>query len=331
MKALLTPRNAAVAATVGVLLLVPVYAHVIGNFFPLTLFTRIVILAMAAVSLNLIMGFGGMVSFGHAVYIGIGGYVVGILAHEGVASGFVQWPLALVVSALFALAIGILSLRTRGVYFIMITLAFAQMIYYVAVALDRYGGDDGLTIYQRSQFARLIDLSNKTAFYYLCLALLLAVVYLVWRLVNSRFGLVIRGSRSNDRRMNAIGFPTMRYRLTAFVIAGAICGLSGALLANHTEFISPAMMHWTRSGDLIVMAVLGGMGSVFGPVLGALALLVLEEALPGLIGFASHLVTGKEVAAAREYWQLILGPMLLLIVLFARGGIDGILASMRRA
>jgi branched-chain amino acid transport system permease protein len=327
----LTPRNVAVAALIVLLLLVPVYAHGVGNLFLLSLFTRIVILALAAVSLNLIMGFGGMVSFGHAAYIGIGGYAVGILAHEGIPSGFVQWPLALALSALFAFAIGALSLRTRGVYFIMITLAFAQMIYYVAVALNRYGGDDGLTIYRRSQFAGLLNLSNKTVFYYVCLALLLAAVYLVWRLVNSRFGLVIQGARSNDRRMQAIGFPTYRYRLACFVIAGTICGLSGVLLANHTDFVSPAMMHWTRSGDLIVMAVLGGMGTVFGPVIGALALLLLEEALPWLIGIASQLLTGQNLAAAREYWQLILGPMLLLIVLCARGGIDGILASLRRA
>ena len=330
MTAALTPRNVAVASVIAFLILLPIYAHAIGNLFLLSLFTRIVILAMAAVSLNLIMGFGGMVSFGHAAYVGIGGYVVGILAYEGIPSGFVQWPLALIVSALLALGIGALCLRTRGVYFIMITLAFAQMIYYIAVALDRYGGDDGLTIYNRSQFAGLANLSNKTFFYYLCLALLLGTVYLVWRIVNSRFGLVIQGARSNDRRMNAIGFPTFRYKLACFVIAGTICGLSGVLLANHTDFISPAMMHWTRSGDLIVMAVLGGMGSVFGPVLGAVALLVLEEALPQLIGVVAHLLTGKDVAAAREYWQLILGPMLLLIVLYARGGIDGMLASLRR-
>jgi branched-chain amino acid transport system permease protein len=303
-----------VAALVACLVLLPVYAHGVGNLFLLSLFTRIVILAMAAVSLNLIMGFGGMVSFGHAAYIGIGGYVVGILAHEGIPWGFVQWPLALLLSALFALGIGALSLRTRGVYFIMITLAFAQMIYYVAVALDRYGGDDGLIIYRRSQFGAAVDLANKTFFYYLCLALLLATAYLVWRLVNSRFGLVIQGSRSNDRRMRAIGFPTYRYRLACFVIAGTICGLAGALLANHTEFISPAMMHWTRSGDLIIMAVLGGMGSVLGPIIGAVALLVLEEALSGVT----------------EYWQIILGPLLLAIVLFARGGLDGMLASLRR-
>jgi branched-chain amino acid transport system permease protein len=326
----LTPRNAMVAAVVTILALLPLYASLTGNTFMMTLFTRIIILAIAAVSLNLIMGFGGMVSFGHAAYLGIGGYVVGILAKEGIDAGLVQWPLALLFSGLFALGVGALSLRTRGVYFIMITLAFAQVVYYVANGLDRYGGDDGLTIQRRSEFGSVINLSNRTFFYYLCLALLLATVYLVWRTVNSRFGRVIQGARSNDRRMQAIGFPTFRYKLTCFVIAGVLCGLSGVLLANHTNFISPALMHWTRSGDLIVMAVLGGMGTVFGPVLGAVALLVLEEALPHLIGFVSSIVTGKEVAAAKEYWQLILGPMLLLIVLYARGGIDGLIASVRR-
>jgi branched-chain amino acid transport system permease protein len=280
----------------------------------LILFTRVAILAIAAVSLNLIMGYGNMVSFGHAAYLGIGGYAVGILAQEGVLSGFVQWPVALLASGLFAVLIGALSLRTRGVYFIMITLAFAQMIYYVAVSLDRYGGDDGLTIYRRSQFAGLFNLSNKVWFYYLCLAVLVLVILLVWRLVNSRFGMVIRGSRSNERRMRAIGFPTFRYQLTCFVIAGMLCGLAGALLANQTEFISPAAMHWTRSGDLIVMVVLGGMGSLLGPVVGAVALLVLEEAL----------------SRVTEYWQIILGPLLLGVVIYARGGIDGLLAGLRR-
>jgi branched-chain amino acid transport system permease protein len=330
MNAWLTPRNAFVAALIAILALLPVYAAVTGNTFMMTLFTRIIILAIAAVSLNLIMGFGGMVSFGHAAYLGIGGYVVGILAKEGVNSGFVQWPLALLLSGLFALGVGALSLRTRGVYFIMITLAFGQMIYYVANGLDRYGGDDGLTIQRRSEFDGLINLSNRTVFYYLCLALLLASVYAVWRLVNSRFGMVIQGARSNERRMRAIGFPTFRYKLVCFVIAGVLCGLAGVLLANHTSFISPALMHWTRSGDLIVMAVLGGMGSVFGPVIGAIALLVLEEALPYVIGVASHIITGKEVAAAKEYWQLILGPLLLLIVLYARGGIDSMLGRSGR-
>jgi branched-chain amino acid transport system permease protein len=310
MKFRLAPRNLVVVALLTALALVPLYAAVTGNVFPLTLFTRVLILALAATSLNLILGYGGMVSFGHAAYLGIGGYVIGILAHEGIASGFAQWPIALAVSALFAFVVGALSLRTRGVYFIMITLAFAQMAYYVAEGLDRYGGDDGLTIYRRSQFGGLLDLSNRVAFYYLCLALLLAAIYFVWRLVNSRFGMVLRGARSNERRMRAIGFPTFRYRLAGFVIAGTLCGLAGALLANNTEFVSPAMMHWTRSGDLIVMVVLGGMGSTFGPLIGAVTLLVMEEVLSGVT----------------EYSQILLGPLFLIVVLFARGGIDGLLA-----
>jgi len=309
----LSPRNILAAVLFGALLLLPFYAQFANDRFVLTLFTRIVILAMAAVSLNLILGFGGMMSFGHAAYLGIGGYAVGILAFEGVPSGFVQWPVALAASALFALVIGALSLRTRGVYFIMITLAFAQMAYYVVAGLARYGGDDGLTIQKRSQFVAPLNLSDKVQFYYVCLALLFASLYLVWRLVNSRFGMVIQGARSNDTRMRAIGFPTYRYKLVCFVIAGTLCGLAGVLLANHTDFVSPAVMYWTRSGDLIIMVVLGGMGSVIGPVFGAIALLVLEEVLSGIT----------------EYWQIILGPLLLLVVLFARGGIDGLLGRVR--
>jgi branched-chain amino acid transport system permease protein len=314
MTAILTPRNAFVAVLMAFLALLPVYCAASGNYFLMSLFTRILILAMAAVSLNLIMGFGGMVSFGHAVYLGIGGYAVGILAKEGVSSGFIQWPAAVIVSGLFAAGVGALSLRTRGVYFIMITLAFAQMVYYIASGLDRYGGDDGLTLNKRSQFFGPIDLSNRTFFYYLCFTLLLACVYLVWRVVHSRFGMVIQGARSNERRMHAIGFPTFRYKLVCFVIAGMMCGLAGALLANQASFINPSTMFWTRSGDLIVMAVLGGMGTVFGPVIGAVAFLLLEE---GLSKFT-------------EFQGLILGPMLLAVALYARGGIDGMLMGPRR-
>ncbi len=314
MTALLTPRNTVVIALLAVLALLPVYCALVHSTFLLSLFTRVVIFALAAVALNLAMGFGGMVSFGHAAFLGLGGYGVGILAKEGIGSGFVQWPVALLVCGVFALAVGALSLRTRGVYFIMITLAFAQMAYYIASGLERYGGDDGLTIYKRSSFGGVVDLSNKTLFYYLCLFLLIAAVYLVHRLVNSRFGLVIQGVRSNERRMRAIGFPVVRYKLTCFVISGVLCGLAGVLLANHTDFISPAIMHWTRSGDLIVMAVLGGMGSVIGPVIGAVALLLLEEGLSRLT----------------EYWPIILGPLILLVVLYARGGIDGLLARLGR-
>ena len=330
MKTIFTVRNVLVFGLLAFLAVIPVYADVTGNTFIMTLFTRIVILAIAAVSLNLIMSYGGMVSFGHAAYLGIGGYAVGILAFEGINSGFVQWPVAMIACGLFALVTGALSLRTRGVYFIMITLAFAQMIYYVGVSLDRYGADDGLTIYKRSNFGSLINLSNKTTFYYVCLVTLFATMYLVWRLVNSRFGMVIQGARSNDRRMRAIGIPTFRYRLVCFVIAGMMCGLAGILLANQADFVSPATMHWTRSGDLIVMAVLGGMGSVIGPVVGAVALLVLEETLPHIIAVVGHFVTGLEMTAAREDWQLVLVPRLLLVVLYARGGIDGLLRGGRR-
>jgi branched-chain amino acid transport system permease protein len=309
--------NAPVAVTVLLvagLLLLPLYSQASGDVFVLTLFTRIVILALAAASLNLIMGYGGMMSFGHAAYLGIGGYAVGILAQEGFGSGFLHFPVALAASALYALVIGGLSLRTRGVYFIMITLAFAQMAYYVASGLARYGGDDGLTVYKRSDFGGLINLSNRTQFYYLCLTCLLGVILLIWRIVNSRFGMVVRGLRSNELRMQAVGFPAKRYRLVCFVISGTMCGLAGALLANNTDFVSPAVMYWTRSGDLMVMVILGGMGTLFGPVIGAVVYLVLEELL----------------SRVTEYWALVMGPLLLLVVLFGRGGIMGLLERISR-
>jgi branched-chain amino acid transport system permease protein len=330
MSAAFSLRNVVTAVLVLALVLLPVYVALTGDRFMLTLFTRIVILALAAVSLNLILGYGSMMSFGHAAYLGIGGYTVAILAFEGVQSGFIQWPAAIAISALFALVVGALSLRTRGVYFIMITLAFAQMAYYMASGMARYGGDDGLTLDKRSQFAGLIDLSDKTAFYYVCLALLLGSIFLVWRLTNSRFGLALQGTRSNETRMAAIGFPTFRYKLTAFVIAGTMGGLAGALIANHTEFVSPSMMFWTRSGDLIVMVVLGGIGTLFGPVYGALALLFLEQFLPEAISAVVRPFNPAGADKAGEFWQIVLGPLLLAVVLFARGGIDGLLQALSR-
>jgi branched-chain amino acid transport system permease protein len=217
--------------------------------------------------------------------------------------------LALAASALFALVFGAISLRTRGVYFIMITLALAQMMYFLGVSLDRYGGDDGLPLAEPSDFSGLVDLSDKNSLYFLVFALLLLCLWISRRLVNSRFGMVIQGARSNEARMEAIGFPTYRYKLAAFVIAGTMAGLAGALLANHTDFVNPDMMHWTRSGDLIIMVLLGGMGSLVGPIVGALVFILLEELLSGVT----------------EYWQLIFGPFLILVVLFARGGLLGFL------
>ncbi len=298
-----------VFAVLVALALVPPLAGAFDSPFYLDWGRRIMILGIAALSLNLLMGYGGMISFGHAVYVGIGAYTVGIAAYYEVIDGFIQWPMALAASAVFALVFGFISLRTKGVYFIMITLALAQMMYYLGVSLDEYGGDDGLTIEEPSQFAGLIDLDHGPSFYYLVFVLLLACLLISHRLVNSRFGMVIRGAKLNEARMQAIGFDTFRYKLTAFVIAGVMGGLAGILLANHTDFVNPDMMHWSRSGDLIIMVLLGGMGSVAGPVVGAVVFLVLEELL-------------SEIT---EYWQLIFGPMLVLVVLFARGGLLGFL------
>ena len=293
----------------AILLLValPPFVLAIGQPFYLDLARRILILAIAAVSLNLILGYGGLVSFGHAAYLGIGAYTVGIMGFYGLTSGWLQWPVAIGASALVALAIGAVSIRTTGIYFIMITLAFTQMLYYLGISLEEYGGDDGMRLKAKSQFSGLIDLRDPVAFYYLCLALLLICVYLVYRLVNSRFGMVLRAAKSNDARTRAIGFSPYPYRLAAFVIAGAMCGLAGALYANHTNYITPGLMSWQQSGDIMFMVILGGMATTSGPVLGTFALLFVEDLLAGWT----------------QHWQVILGPLLILSVIFFRRGLAG--------
>jgi branched-chain amino acid transport system permease protein len=304
-----SPRNRAIALAVGLLLLaaVPPIASLFNQPFYLDLLRRIMIFAIAAASLNLILGYGGMISFGHAAYLGVGGYAVGVLAHYGVYDGFLQWSLAIGASALVALVIGAVSIRTSGVYFIMITLAFTQMLYYLGISIEEFGGDDGMRLVVRSRFPGL-DLSDANTFYYLVLGVLVLVLFLGHRLVNSRFGLVIRAAKSNEARTRAVGISPYPYRLAAFVIAGAVCGLAGALLVNHTAYLTPEVMNWTRSGELMFMVILGGMGSVAGPVLGAFALLVLEDLLSGWT----------------QHWQLILGPLLVLSVLFFRRGLAGL-------
>jgi branched-chain amino acid transport system permease protein len=294
-----------------VLALLPVYTTLAHQPFYQDLVIRLMILAMAALSLNLILGYGGMISFGHAAYIGIGAYCVGIPAYYGVYSGLVHFPLAIGASALFALLTGVVCLRTAGVYFIMITMAFAQMMFFALVSIEAYGGDDGLVIELRSELAGLLSLESSLTLYYVTFASLVVCLYVVYRLVNSRFGMVITGTKSNQRRMQALGFNTYRYRLVCYVVSGAMGGFAGALLGNFTNFISPAMMDWTRSGELIFMVVLGGAGSLFGPVLGAAAFLLLEQFLSGLT----------------VYWQLLFGLLLILAVLFGRGGITGLLEA----
>ena len=292
---------------VVVLAALPPVSMALGYGFYIDLVRRIMIFAIAAVSLNLILGYGGLVSFGHAAYLGVGGYAVAIFAFYGVNDGFVQWGTAIGASAVVALAIGAVSIRTSGVYFIMITLAFTQMLYYLGISIEEYGGDDGIRLKMRSQFP-LIDLADGLQFYYVVLALMLGAVYLVHRIVNSRFGMVLRATKSNEARSRAIGFSPYLYRLTAFVIAGALGGLAGALLANHTNYLTPDYMHWTRSGEIMFMVILGGMGTSAGPVLGSFALLLLEDVLSGWT----------------EHWQIILGPLLVLSVLFFKRGLAGL-------
>ncbi len=299
---------------VGVLILLPPVANALGQGFYVDLVRRIMIFAIAAVSLNLILGYGGMVSFGHAAYLGVGGYAVAIFAFYGVNDGLLQWAVAIGASALVALAIGAVSIRTSGLYFIMITLAFTQMLYYLGISIEEYGGDDGIRLKTRSQLP-LLDLNEPLQFYYLVLALLLASVYLVHRLVNSRFGMALRAAKSNEARALAIGFSPYRYRLTAFVIAGAMGGLAGALLVNQVNFLTPEYMHWTRSGEIMFMVILGGMGTSAGPVLGAFALLLLEDILSNW----------RDPRWIGEHWQVILGPLLVLAVIFFRRGLAGIL------
>jgi len=300
----------------GVAIVFPLVMHVLDQAFYISFATRILIYAMAAASLNLVLGYGGMVSFGHAAFGAVGACLVGILAFEGVTSLWVSWPAAIAVAALAALAIGAISLRTRGVYFIMITLAFAQMMYYVFVSMKAYGGDDGLSLPSRSTGLG-ISLSNDFAWYYLVLALLMIILYLLHRLLGSRFGRVIEAIRENETRATAVGYPVFRYKLLCFVISGAIAGLAGALIANQTSYVGPALLHWVQSGTLMIMVILGGVGRFWGGPVGAVVLLALEELFSGspLLGpYSLH-------------WQLPVGIILLAVVMFAPQGIAGAFAK----
>ncbi len=318
MAALRTPRGIATALILLVLAVLPLLTQAFDQRYLLSIGTRIVIWSIAAVSLNMILGYGGLVSFGHAMFFGIGGYAVGILSAHGVSSGWIQWPVALLAATAWAALIGALSLRTRGLYFIMITLAFAQLVYYVGGGLEAYGGDDGLNI-SRSRFPGLLDLRDKANFYWLCFAILCATLWFCGRYANSRFGLVIRGAKSNELRMTALGFPVFRYRLAAFTISGAFGGLAGILLANEGAYVSPAMMSWVKSGDLIVIVVLGGIGVRFGPLYGAIVFFALEEMLKPFLDMM-HKGWG-------EYWQIVFGPLLVIIALYVRGGMASLLKA----
>jgi branched-chain amino acid transport system permease protein len=322
---MLNRKTIAFACCLTALLLLPQAAFFTGNPYLISLGSRILIYGLAAVSLDLLLGYGNMISLGHAAFVGIGAYVVAVFHFHsfeatplfslgvtvaGSENGLIVLPLAMAVAAFGALIIGSLSLRTTGMHFIMITLAFAQMLYYFFVSLEKYGGDDGLSLYARNSLPGL-DLADDTHFYYLCLAALCLFLLFSFKLVNSRFGLIIRGGGSNERRIKALGIHANSYKLATFVIAGAGAGLAGGLLANQTEYVSPGLMHWTLSGELMVMVLLGGLGTLFGPVLGAAVFLLLEEIL----------------AIYTEHWMVYMGPLLVLTVVFAKRGLLGMIAG----
>ena len=290
------------------LALIPWFANWAQQPFLLTFFTRVLIFSLAALSLNLTLGFAGLVSFGHALYLGLGAYSVGLLAFHGIDNGWLQLLVTIVVCSVVGVLTGYISLRTQGIAFIMITLAFAQMFYYLVISLKQYGGDDGLSIVSRSQFGAF-SLGSASTLYYVAFAWVVAVLWWFKHLITSPFGMVLRGSRMNDRRMQALGFHTTRYKLGAYVLSCVLAGVAGLLYANLTGYASPAYLAWGLSGELIVMVVLGGMGTVMGPLVGALVLLVCEEVLKGLT----------------EHWPIVLGPLIILVVLTARRGVYGYL------
>ncbi|OJJ09003.1 branched-chain amino acid ABC transporter permease [Alphaproteobacteria bacterium AO1-B] len=311
------------SAALAALALVPLWAHFTGEPFTVTLATRAVILALAAVGLHIALGLGGLVSLGHAVFFGIGGYAMGILAHhaqtytplmewpfviEGTKSMPVIWLVAVVLSSVVAYFIGLLSLRTSGVYFIMITLAFGQMFFFFAISWSAYGGEDGLSIYVRNGFPGVNTLV-PIQFYALCFVILAAVMFFAARLQRSPFGLALNAARQVPDRVETVGLNPMRLRLVAFVLSGAITGLAGALFADLNRFVSPTMFSWQMSGELIIFIILGGLGRLYGPVVGAVVFVALEHILGDL----------------SDYWHIYLGVLLLGVVLFARGGIIGML------
>lgn len=312
------PAQILMAFVLALLALVPLLIAILDEPYWLDIVGRMMIFATAACTLGFLIGFGGMISLGHAVYLGIGAYSVGILAHHGVTNGWLQWAVAAGASATVALLIGALALRTRGVFFLMITLALAQVFYFVGVSSETYGGDDGLFLYDRSQFGLGIDLYDAHQLYYLNFGLLCMTVVLLHRFTRSRFGRVLRGCKENERRMAAMGYQTYLYRLAAFVIAGTLCGLAGAALANQAEFVTPGYGSWFRSGELLVMVILGGYGTVIGPAIGAFAFLFLEHIL----------------GALTTHWAFFLGGFLVLTSWLGHEGLDGyllrLLAQARR-
>ena len=308
-------RRSAPLALLALGLALPSIATALGQDFYIGFASRILIMAILASSLNLLVGIGGMISMGHAAFFGAGAYVVGILATDWRGTGemaMLAWPLAMAASAVLALLIGAISLRTRGVYFIMITLAFAQMLFYIALSLKGYGGDDGMSLARRSSLP-WVDLAKDNHFYYVVLLLTTACLYFYQRLSAARFGRVLLGIKDNEARMESLGYAVYRYKLAAFTIAGAVAGLAGALMANQNSYVSPNMLHWEQSGIALVMVILGGLGNLWGGLAGAAVFLILEEV----------------IAAYTKHWAIAVGAILLAVVFFAPRGIAGLWTRQR--
>lgn len=308
-------RKWPVAGVIGIVLLavlalLPFYTRATADPFLLTLASRILIFAIAALSLNLILGYGGLVSFGHALYLGLGVYAAVIPGFHGMDNGWLQLLIAVLACGVTGLVTGAIALRTQGISFIMITLAFAQMFFFLFVSLSQYGGDDGLRLASGSNFSGVL-LTEPRTLYFSAFLVLCFSLYGCHRLVHARFGLVVRGAKSNEKRMRALGFPTFRYRLALYVISAILCGVAGLLYGNLTQFGSPSYMSWTTSGELIVMVMLGGMGTLFGPLYGALAMILTEEGLKSIT----------------EHWMVIFGPLIVLLITVSRLGIAGLLQA----
>jgi branched-chain amino acid transport system permease protein len=309
----MTPTRAAALVALAAAIALPWLLRAFGAEFYLSVASRIVVFAIAATSLNLLLGYGGMVSLGHAAFVGLGAYASGVLLSEGVRSAGVHLLATVVVVGLAALVIGTISLRTRGVYFIMITLAFAQMLFYLANSIKGYGGDEGLTVRVRMMLPWGADLRDADAFFFVALAVLALTVLLLDRFAASRFGRAVQALRDDEIRAEALGLPTFACKLVIFVAAGVLAGIAGALSVNLQGYVSPNALHWTQSGTLLVMVILGGAGTLWGGVVGAAALLLLQELL----------------AARTEHWEFWIGWILLAVVLFARRGLAGLFEGRR--
>ena len=305
-------RRVALGLLAMLLVALPPAMQALGAGYYVSTAGRIVVFAIAATSLNLVLGYGGMVSFGHAAFFGLGAYATGVLVSEGVLNAGAHLLATMALTALAALVIGAISLRTRGVYFIMITLAFGQMLFYLANSIKGYGGDEGLNIRARSLLGFGLDLKDAPTFYYVALVVLAVTLLGLNAFVRSRFGRAIVAIRDDDLRAEALGFATYRMRLAVFVAAGAIAGIAGALSVNQQGYVSPNLLHWTQSGTLMVMVILGGVASLWGGVLGAALLVVLQEVL----------------SAYTTHWEFWTGWVLLAVVLFARHGLAGWLADL---